>query len=77
MLTVMKKYIKIFTFFSVIVILASCKRYIVYNPHDAFLVTALVYLQSESDYRTMEINVYTPLQWLNQVVPIGDIASDN
>jgi hypothetical protein len=77
MLTVMKKYIKIFTFFSVIVILASCKRYIDYNPHDAFLVTALDYLQSESDYRTMEISVYTPLQWLNQVVPIGDIASDN
>jgi hypothetical protein len=25
----------------------------------------------------MEISVYTPLQWLNQVVPIGDIASDN
>jgi hypothetical protein len=25
----------------------------------------------------MGVSVYTPIQWLNQVVPIGDIASDN
>ena len=25
----------------------------------------------------MGTSVYTPSQWLNQLVPIGDIASDN
>jgi hypothetical protein len=25
----------------------------------------------------MLVSVYTPLQWINQVVPVGDIASDN
>ena len=73
----MNKYIKIASVFSLIALLGSCKKYIQYNPHDSYQVTALDYLQSESDYRTMEVSVYTPLQWLNQVVPIGDIASDN
>ncbi|WP_431216995.1 RagB/SusD family nutrient uptake outer membrane protein [Puia sp. P3] len=58
-------------------LLASCKKYISYDPHDTYKVTALDYLKTESDYRTMEVSVYTPLQWLDQVVPIGDIASDN
>lgn len=57
--------------------LFSCKKYIAYSPHDSYSVTALDYLQTESDYRTMEVSVYTPLQWLNQVIPIGDIATDN
>lgn len=73
----MNKYIKAAGVLGAIVLLASCKKYIAYNPHDSYQVTALDYLQSESDYRTMEVSVYTPLQWLNQVVPIGDIASDN
>jgi len=73
----MKKNIKIAVFLGAIGLIASCKKFVDYNPQDAYLVTASSYLQSESDYRTMEISVYTPLQWLNQVVPIGDIASDN
>ena len=73
----MYKYIRSAGIFAMIALVASCKKYIEYNPHDSYQVTALDYLQSESDYRTMEISVYTPLQWLNQVVPIGDIASDN
>lgn len=73
----MKKYIKIASVVAVVALLASCKKYIEYNPHDSYKITALDYLQSESDYRTMEVSVYTPLQWLNQVVPIGEIASDN
>ncbi len=59
------------------VLMASCKKFVDYNPADSYLVTADSYLQSASDYQTMEISVYTPLQWLNQVVPIGDIATDN
>ncbi|HXB92927.1 MAG TPA: RagB/SusD family nutrient uptake outer membrane protein [Puia sp.] len=73
----MKKYIITAGLISSIIAIGSCKKYISYNPHDSYQVTALDYLQSESDYRTMEVSVYTPLQWLNQVVPIGDIASDN
>lgn len=58
-------------------LLTSCKKWVDYNPHEDFRITELDYLKSESDYRTMAISVYTPLQWLNQAVPVGDIASDN
>jgi hypothetical protein len=73
----MKKYSKILGVISFLALLTSCKKWVDYNPHQDFVVTAQDYLQSESDYRTMEISVYTPMQWLNQVVPVGDIASDN
>ncbi|TXI34010.1 MAG: RagB/SusD family nutrient uptake outer membrane protein [Niabella sp.] len=59
------------------VLLASCKKWIEYNPHEEFKITEQDYLKTETDYRTMAISVYTPIQWLNQVVPVGDIASDN
>ncbi|MBS4043021.1 MAG: RagB/SusD family nutrient uptake outer membrane protein [Chitinophagaceae bacterium] len=55
----------------------SCNKWVDYNPHEDFLITDLDYLRSESDYRTMAVSVYTPLQWLNQAVPVADIASDN
>ena len=67
-------------FFSLLLIgslFAGCKKWIDYNPHEDFRTTELDYLKSETDYRTMAISVYTPLQWLNQEVPVGDIASDN
>ncbi len=57
--------------------LVSCKKWVDYDPHDDFRVTDLDYLKTESDYRTLAVSVYTPLQWLNQIVQIGDIASDN
>ena len=55
----------------------SCKKWVDYNPHEDYKITELDYLKSESDYRTMAVSVYTPIQWLNQAVPVGDIASDN
>jgi len=58
-------------------LLASCKKFVDYSPQSAYLVTAQSYLASSSDYQTMEVSVYTPLQWLNQIVPIGDVGSDN
>ena len=58
-------------------IFSSCEKWVDYDPHDDFEITELDYLKSESDYRTMGISVYTPLQWINQAVPIADIASDN
>ena len=73
----MKKYFKIIFFISSFSVLASCKKWVDNNPTDSYTVTDQQYLQSESDYRTMEVSVYTPLQWLNQMVPVGDIASDN
>ena len=57
--------------------ITSCKKWVDYNPHEDFITTEQDYLKSENDYRTMAVSVYTPLQWLNQAVPVGDIASDN
>lgn len=56
---------------------SACKKWVDYNPREDFRITELDYLRSESDYRTMAVSVYTPLQWLNQQVPVADIASDN
>lgn len=73
----MKKNIKRLSLFILVIALFSCKKWVDYNPHDDFQVTDLDYLKSESDYRTMAVSVYTPLQWLNQTVVVSDIASDN
>ena len=73
----MKKYLIIAAGLSIAFNLSSCKKWVDYNPHQDFVTTAQDYLQTETDYRTMQVSVYTPVQWLNQVVPIGDIASDN
>lgn len=69
--------LNIASLFVLMLLLASCKKWVDYNPREDFRITELDYLASESDYRTMAVSVYTPLQWINQVVPIGDIASDN
>jgi hypothetical protein len=69
--------IKILGLLFVATILTSCKKWLDYDPHEDYKITELDYLASESDYRTMAISVYTPIQWLNQAVPVGDIASDN
>jgi len=73
----MNKILKIASFLLFISMFTACKKWVDYNPHDDFRITELDYLKSESDYRTMAISVYTPIQWLNQTVPVGDIASDN
>jgi tetratricopeptide (TPR) repeat protein len=72
-----KRYIKLIGAVMLLTSLTACKKWVESNPHDSFVVTDLDYLKSESDYRTLEISVYSPLQWLNQSVVIGDIASDN
>jgi starch-binding outer membrane protein, SusD/RagB family len=71
------KSIKILSLIFLIASLAACKKWVEYNPQDEFRITDFDYLKSESDYRTMAVSVYTPIQWLNQAVPVGDIASDN
>lgn len=69
--------IKIASFLVLIVLFTSCEKWVDYNPHDDFKITEQDYLKTETDYRNMVISVYTPIQWLNQTVPVGDIASDN
>ena len=73
----MKNNIKIITAFFLITLVSSCKKWVDYNPHDDYQVTDLDYLKSGADYQTMAVSVYSPLQWLNQAVPVADIASDN
>ena len=72
-----KNFLKILGLVLLTISLFSCKKWVDYNPHDDFRVTELDYLKTESDYRTLAVSVYTPLQWLNQIVQVGDIASDN
>ncbi len=57
--------------------LVSCNKWVDYDPKDDFKITDLEYFKSEADYRSIAVGVYAPLQWLNQVVPVGDIISDN
>ncbi len=73
----MKQLIRITSVFFLITVLFSCKKWVDYNPHDDYRVTDQDYLKSGSDYNSMVVSTYTPIQWLNQMVPIGDIASDN
>ena len=74
----MKKILVKTTLFAALLFtLAGCKKWLDYDPREDFRITELDYLASESDYRTMAVSVYTPLQWLNQAVVVGDIASDN
>jgi len=73
----MKYIIKIAGLLVIITMFTACQKWVDYNPHDDYKITELDYLKSESDYRTMVVSVYTPIQWLNQTVPVGDIASDN
>lgn len=73
----MKKYYKIAVIISAVGLIASCKKFVDYKPVDSFTVSAETYLQSASDYQTMEISVYSPLQWLNQLIPLGEVGSDN
>ena len=57
--------------------LVGCSDVVEFDPHDEYEVTEVDYLQTQSDYETMAVSCYTPTQWLNQLVVIGDIASDN
>ncbi len=58
-------------------IFVGCSDVIEFDPHDEYAVTEIDYLQTATDYQTMAVSCYTPSQWLNQVMVIGDLASDN
>jgi len=71
------KNIRILASLLVLVIAVSCQDWVECDPHDEYAITDRDYLKSASDYQTMAVSCYTPLQWLNQVVVAGDVASDN
>ena len=56
---------------------ASCKKFIDYNPHEDYQITAADYLKSSDDYQKMVIGTYSPMQWMWANTVIGDVASDN
>lgn len=73
----MKNKNKIFGLIILLAIFTGCKKWVDFDPHDEYAITEADYLKSASDYNTMAVSCYSPLQWLNQVVVVGDVASDN
>ncbi len=71
------KTIKILSIVLIIAILPSCSKWVDFDPKKVYQITDLEYLKSESDYRSLAVGVYSPLQWLNQMVPVGDMVTDN
>ena len=64
-------------FIIIVSICLGCSDVVEFNPQDEYAVTETDYLQTPLDYQTMAVSCYTPSQWLNQVMVIGDVASDN
>ena len=64
-------------FIMIVSIWIGCSDVVEFNPQDEYAVTETDYLQTPLDYQTMAVSCYTPSQWLNQVMVIGDVASDN
>jgi hypothetical protein len=60
-----------------LLIFAGCEKWVEFDPHDEYAVTEADFLKTEADYQSMAISCYTPTQWLNQMVVVGDVAADN
>lgn len=58
-------------------VFTGCEKWVDFDPHSEYQVTEADYLKTASDYQTMAISCYTPLQWMNQLVVVGDVAADN
>lgn len=63
--------------FILLSIFTGCEKWVDFDPHTEYQVTEADYLKTASDYQTMAISCYTPLQWQNQLVVVGDVAADN
>ncbi len=73
----MKNITKIIGFVILLSIFTGCEKWVDFDPHDEYAVTEADYLKTASDYQTMAISCYSPMQWMNQLVVIGDMATDN
>lgn len=71
------KNIKIISFIIILTIFTGCSDVIEFDPHDEYQVTEADYLQTQEDYETMAVSCYTPMQWLNGLYVVADLASDN
>jgi len=72
----MKK-ITIIASFTIFLMGSSCNKFVDYNPHEDYQITSADYFKLPSDYQSLVIGTYSPLQWLWADPVIGDIASDN
>jgi hypothetical protein len=73
----MKLFKSLFTLLIIALIFSGCKKFIAYDPHQDYQITADDYFKTADDYQKMVIGAYSPLQWLWANTVIGDVASDN
>jgi hypothetical protein len=73
----MKTIKNIIGLFTLLSVFASCEKWVDFDPHENYAVTEADYLRTATDYQTMAVSCYTPLQWLNQLTVLGDVAADN
>ena len=55
----------------------SCNKFVDYKAQEDYVVTTDDYFKTASDYQSLLVGGYTPLQWMWYAPIIGDIASDN
>lgn len=65
------------SFLLIVTMMLSCKKFVDYNPHEDYQITADDFFKSSDDYQKAVVATYSPLQWLWADVVIGDVASDN
>ncbi len=74
---VMKLSFKIYSTVALAAILASCSKFIDYDPIEDYQITAENFFTTPDDYQKAVVGTYSPMQWLWADVVIGDVASDN
>ena len=73
----MKLIKSLFALLIIAIIFSGCKKFIAYDPHQDYQITADDYFKTADDYQKMVIGTYSPLQWLWANTVIGDVATDN
>ena len=73
----MKLIKSLFALLVIAIIFSGCKKFIAYDPHQDYQITADDYFKTADDYQKMVIGTYSPLQWLWANTVIGDVATDN
>lgn len=73
----MKNINKIIGVIILLSIFTACEKEINFDPHDEYKVTEADFLKTAADYEMMAVSCYSPVQWMNQLVVIGDMATTN